>query len=1013
MTRTIQIEKRNKEDMLRGMKKLAESYVPEWSFDTTKPDAAAAIALIFAREQGENAERINQVLDRYHTEFINLLDISVKPAIPAKAVVQMELLQDTVDGTYVPKGTRLLSNDTEGDNVVFEVQDNIYITSADVDSIYMTDGQEGRIIPLKGDIEVPALLDGAAAAAVAADIEETDAEEQEEETGAYDKTEGFTLFDEDRSIELNALRFFHPCLFAVKNNDIYVRFEGNEKFVRDIASGKYIFKYVNEGVLCSFKKTELMSDGKTLRLLKDDEGDLRDDGNYALFLVYPQVVKEDVFADSVSFSAAGGPIAAEFCGSNLTEYRPEGFAPFTEEFTTYQECFIGHDEYFRQAGSRVTLDFDLTFREKHVKLSAEQEEADLKIIKKIQKSYAAGAPANVFIQNISIEYFNGRGYKRLEMNSEAEVMFSEEKPGRISLSFICPKDWEPSQVGGYEGRCIRLQILRADNCFLRPAMFHYPYIENLGISFSYEGVYQLPEKMSAIYGTYERSLAREVISKQKLTLFKRSPYVKDALYLGLNKRPVNGPVSLVLRLKEDVRYDGPACLLEYSTRDGFKPLKAVDSTGGFSRSGTIMFLPPADFFNSSIEGNKRYWIRVIRDPMDKRTKEEMILPKILDVSLNGVEVLNVDTHPEKDYFLDEITPNARFNLGEYGIMDAQVWVNEMGVLPAQAMRELLDKDEDRVRAERDIQGNITAFYVKWQETERFEVSRDRRVYMLDRLTGQLIFGDGVNTDIPRCTDDVALKVSYRSSNGSRGNVEADSINTGLRSITYVGDMRNPDKACGGSDMESVQAAIDRGAALIAGRKRLVSARDYIREISFFSDTIDQVSMVTGVAPGGKKQEGCLTFLLLMKDFENGSASFHRIKDSLREHLLKHCSIMVSNENLYISEPVFVKISVSAWLRTEKMQEAFEMKKEIEQQLQDYLNPVSDSTGRGWGIGMLPTVSQIQMKINIFKKRAILSNVSITAEYMENGKKIEKDLSEMTVTPMMVCTSGVNDIHIDM
>ena len=60
-------------------------------------------------------------------------------------------------------------------------------------------------------------------------------------------------------------------------------------------------------------------------------------------------------------------------------------------------------------------------------------------------------------------------------------------------------------------------------------------------------------------------------------------------------------------------------------------------------------------------------------------------------------------------------------------------------------------------------------------------------------------------------------------------------------------------------------ALNRGAALLSGRHRLISEQDYIREVMSFSGGIDQVKCVCG-------KNGSISLVLLMKDFEEGSYS---------------------------------------------------------------------------------------------------------------------------------------------
>ena len=76
-SKKLQIDKRTAEDIRAQIAGLAGSYVPEWHFDTDNPDIGSTLSLLFADQMEYNIERYNQVLDNYHTEFVNMLDISL------------------------------------------------------------------------------------------------------------------------------------------------------------------------------------------------------------------------------------------------------------------------------------------------------------------------------------------------------------------------------------------------------------------------------------------------------------------------------------------------------------------------------------------------------------------------------------------------------------------------------------------------------------------------------------------------------------------------------------------------------------------------------------------------------------------------------------------------------------------------------------------------------------------------------------------------------------------------
>ena len=145
-----------------------------------------------------------------------------------------------------------------------------------------------------------------------------------------------------------------------------------------------------------------------------------------------------------------------------------------------------------------------------------------------------------------------------------------------------------------------------------------------------------------------------------------------------------------------------------------------------------------------------------------------------------------------------------FSLGSDHILDIDLWVNERDRYSDQKIREMLRTMPDKTRVEYDMRGEITAFYVKWEELERLDDGEHNKGYVLDRMNNRLIFGDGLHMDVPRVTDDVAFKVRIRCCDGQLGNVEKGEIGEALTNFMFLSSVSNPYKAYGGSDMEKME-----------------------------------------------------------------------------------------------------------------------------------------------------------------------------------------------------------------
>lgn len=989
------IDDRTADDIEQRIEALAASYTPQWHFDREHPDIGSVIGKIFASQMEGNIAKYNQVLQQYRTEFVNLLGISLLPAKPASATVLLHLVQDTIPGSEVYKGTKLLADTEEGeDQIIFETTHNLYVTSATLDYAFMTLAEEESIIPLKGRFVKPRIVE----------------EEEAEQTEFH----AFRLFgSKEKTIQRNALLFYHTSALDVEHNPIYLKISDNQALVEKIQKQIYRFWYYNEEGLCPVEEVEIEPDRETIVLKKEKKNRKVRLGqrDYSLLVLQTEApIREDYTVSRIQISSSGEPVSATFVNNGSTDFDVDSFDPFGDTLSLFQECYIGQEDYFTKAGALIVLTFDVSYLEHRILQQVQSEEENLKIIKRKPKVIWVDSAADARAEEISCEYFNGIGWKKLSCVQEVRHLFSKDQFGRYEISFLCPDDWQAVEAGAYQGRCIRFRLLKSDNCYMRPCIHHYPHIEHLQISFSYEGRYMEPQHLLSIAGTRRIDLTKKVKEGVPFPAFSRGEYKEDALYLGFQKKIESGPVSLLFQMEDGIRFEGTKCRFTYSTKNGFRQMKVLDYTADMSRSGTVMFMPQADLSRVTLEGIEAYWICVSRIPREEKRCEET-LPVVKNICFNAIQVTNIESREEEDFYLEESIPDMTVHLGVPDILDAEVWVNERDTYTQAQMHKLLTEEKETYRAEYDLLGNITSFYVKWQECDQFEEAPSKRCYLLDRMNSLLIFGDGVRTKLPSVLNDVSFKVAIRCCNGEKGNVGPGRIREAMGNLMFVDQITNPVKAYGGSSMESIDRALQRGANILKSRRKLISTDDYVQEILNFSDAIDKVRCVAGATIDQKVRDNALTFVILLKDYEAGSYSFHNVAQMLKEHLQQHCELSIAPEDLSIVEPIFAKICVDLWVEVLHMDDGFEIQNLLRESLGEYLDPIHGQYGQGWEIGVLPRRSQILMRLHVLKSKAVIRRLVVTVQYTDQTGAHEVDLEDMIEEPYLICVSGSHHINI--
>lgn len=968
------LDNRKKEDIIDRIRELAASYTPEWQFDGKDPDIGSVIALLFADQMEENIRRYRLTLKRAQAELVNLLGLSPGPACPAHGIVLMDMIPNTVSGQMLPAGTGFLA-DGEGDTaLVFETAHTICLTDAQLKCMFMASGITGKVIPLK-------------------------------------KEEAFTLFDFDgKGYEKTGLVMYHSHLFDEADGDIRMEVDGADGLTDGIISGEYRLSYYGREGLCSVTDLRLLQDH--CLVFKKSEACRKvkvEDEMYSSLLLEPAgVLETDVMAADIRFSACGEPMPMEYVTGGVEEMDAEEFYPFGRALSLFAEVCVGH-RYFGKPGAEMTLSFALSFTDNAVKMPGEEADESLKILKRRPVRNEGEAVTDVYADEVSFSYYNGTGWRKLTLETPSESLFRQGKAGDCRVRFVCPADWQETETGSYVGRSIRIRLLRSDNCYYRPSVHHCPVISHMRVAYDYSGNFVRPQKLVRFQGSRTWDITDRIEQGRATPILMQKSFRETSLYLGFDKKPENGPVSLYFRIKESGEERKAKLRVTYSTRKGFSRLKLTDYTGGFSHTGMILFLPPADMAKRTVEGQEACWIR-ITDEAFALEKDPACRPVIEEIAVNAAMIDNIETLSEEEYYMDACEPGMSFPITAGNILQAEVWVNETAGFSESEMRRFMQEHPSDTRAEYDQQGNLYECYVKWREVGHFDDSRPGdRHYVIDRSARRICFGDGVNVRIPQNTAGPAFKMVVRCCDGARGNVPAGSVNGGKGNVPFVKNIRNPSGTFGGKDRETAEDVLQRGAAVFNSRRRLVSVTDYEREVLDFSHDISQVRIVTGARRDGTVEDGFLCIAVLMEDYKDGPASFIHLKKRLKEHLLTRCELTVPPERLEVVEPLFVEISVEAWIRAAKTEDHFAVQQALENMLTDYLDPVKNS---GWEIGGQITENQIRLRLNREKRSAMIRRITVCGRYRDKAGWHETELANLAENPCMLAVSGQHRIHLE-
>ncbi len=941
-----QLDKRKLADIPRELKSLAGACIPQWHYSAEQPDTGSVIANIYAEQTAENIRAYNGLLARYEEELTGIVSLTPERAQPAEGVVVLKVSEDGIREADVAKGSLFYGTSEEKETpVVFVSVHDVHVTNAEITEILAISEKEGKV----------------------------------KDYGSLDRLRcPLDLFDAKGGEPYkNELVIFHPYLFGKEGREI-------DMDVGDVGL---------MGMLCDpghYEMACLTEGGEQKVHPKKRLGKIRfagTDGAYAVVIRRKLPVRREVFFPRLEFCTGICKDSPQFLTDGSRELDGDRLAVFGEEIALYAQCYIGLKEELIHGGVKVRIEADLEYgrKEHHVSLPKEEE---LKLIKRAPRPGTELRAAEVYISETGFSYYNGTGFRSIRCGADGSIFSGEHTKGRITLEFVCPADMEQLELGGWKGYALCLQVVRAENCYLRPGIHHYPIFSNLEVSYDLSGEVIIPESVRRRQGNRETDLTSDVREKRPFPAFAAFCHQGEAMLFGFGRKPGRGSLSLYLVVEGNTKDSEKELRFSYSDGEKFCPLRVMDSTKNLTASGLWRFFVPEDMEEQEIEGKRAFWIRA-----EAAGEEDLHGPSVRGIYLNGVQVCNTERSAPREYFLE--TPQDLMSFPVYGgqLLGVRVWVNEIDRLTSRQMRQMLQRQRGKVEAEYSSQGTVTAFYVLWEEVPDFlNSSADDRHYVLNRQEKRISFGDGTCGKAPRNLSGPAFKVETESCDGALGNVWAMAISQPGIPLADIGAVYNPLEASGGSDMEGKERVRLKSSMILETAGRLVTEEDYLNEARSFSEMIAQVKC--------RIRDQQLMVCILMKDFMAGGASFGRIQEPLERHLSRQ-----GQENGFgevkVCEPVPVKVNIRLWAEAEDLHQALEEKAALLSYIKQLFQiPV---------LGRIPEEGKILVMIR--SRMRVLRPVChhVVVSYRKEGREYIQELADLKREPFLLCVGGDHEI----
>ena len=254
----------------------------------------------------------------------------------------------------------------------------------------------------------------------------------------------------------------------------------------------------------------------------------------------------------------------------------------------------------------------------------------------------------------------------------------------------------------------------------------------------------------------------------------------------------------------------PDLIWEYFDGTLWRRLSVRDETEGFSHSGLIAFLPPADFAPREEFGlMPHYWIRA-------QLRTGPTTPKLQRLLLNTTTAIQTRTLHNEILGSSDGTAHQILAAQSPILAGQQLEVQE----PVPSARQ-----NGAVSPLRETRS--PSVWVAWSEQPDFYSSQPHdRHYVINHLTGEIRFGDGQQGRIPPLgAGNIRLK-RYQTGGGTAGNQPQAVVNQLTTTIAYVKRVTNLTAAAGGTSAETLEALQERVPRQLRHRDRAVTVEDY-------------------------------------------------------------------------------------------------------------------------------------------------------------------------------------------
>jgi hypothetical protein len=397
----------------------------------------------------------------------------------------------------------------------------------------------------------------------------------------------------------------------------------------------------------------------------------------------------------------------------------------------------------------------------------------------------------------------------------------------------------------------------------------------------------------------------------------------------------------------------------YSKQTGWGRLLVLDGSQSFTRPSLHEFLAPPDFSRRNEFGLTRYWLRIVW-----KSGQYLLDPVLHRLLVNTTIATQAVTIRNEILGSSDASKNQRFSATRSPILAGQqLEVREREMPPSSEQDKIREQEGDNaISVVRDETGRSKEIWVRWSQVPDFYGSdaRDRH-YVIDHLTGEIRFGDGLSGMIPSAGSGNIRLAQYRTGGGTAGNKPTGTITQFKTTVPYVEKVNNFVPAAGGAGAETLESLIERAPRTVRHSGRAVTIEDYEDLAILASPEVARARCVPlynlAVDPGKTQMRpGTVSVIIVPRSVDAKPTPSLELINRVRDFIsARHIPVV----DLIVAGPQYVRVSIKTEIAPTSLEGESEIKLAIATALSTFLHPLTGGIdGRGWNFGRKPHKSDL-------------------------------------------------------